>query len=94
MTDARETADCADCNCDWATGECQGPIGCKALQHLNTLWITETYETDRLRSDLEIARKALEEAHGYIDACSDLHAAPLVQRLRAAIDQIAHMGEP
>lgn len=26
-----------DCSCDWATGECQGPIGCKAVKSSTTL---------------------------------------------------------
>jgi hypothetical protein len=25
------------CNCDWATGECQGPVGCQAVNSLPAL---------------------------------------------------------
>jgi hypothetical protein len=44
------------CNCDWETGECQGPLGCK--------------EIERLRADNAKLRVALQKIadHDYEDS--------------------------
>lgn len=54
------------CNCDWETGECQAPLGCKAVA-----------EVSRLRAALrEVA--SIELPYDYAESCRVSEIARLV----------------
>ena len=48
----------SDCGCDWDTGECQAPIGCKVITEIKRL--RENLEL--MRADRDIWRKAYHAA--------------------------------
>jgi hypothetical protein len=87
------------CNCDWETGECQGPLGCKAVTEnlrlradLSTTAAQLQFEQDdnaRLRVDLDLATR---EATRLLESFVNEHCSP-VPKWKALPDLVGVLSQ-